>query len=59
MDALNALYRKLSPGGFCIVDDHALPGCRQAIDDYRREHGIVEPIEVIDWTGVFWRKARA
>jgi O-methyltransferase len=59
MDALNALYRKLSPGGFCIVDDYALPGCRQAIDDYRREHGIVEPIEVIDWTGVFWRKARA
>lgn len=59
MDALNALYRKLSPGGFCIVDDYALPGCRQAIDDYRRDHGIVEPIEVIDWTGVFWRKARA
>jgi len=59
MEALEALYPKLSPGGFAIVDDYgAIPACRQATDDYRRRHGIAEPLREIDWTGVFWRKAR-
>lgn len=56
IEALAALYPRLSPGGFCIVDDYALAGCRQAVDDYRAEHGVDEPIERIDWSGVFWRK---
>lgn len=55
-EALTHLYPKLSPGGFCIVDDYALDGCRQAVDAYRSEHGIDAPIEAIDWTGVYWRK---
>lgn len=58
IQAIEALYPKLSPGGYCIVDDYgAVEGCRQAISDYRAEHGIVEPMEQIDWTGVFWRKS--
>jgi hypothetical protein len=32
--------------------------CRRAVDDYRREHGITEPIEKIDWSGARWRKER-
>jgi O-methyltransferase len=56
MDALNALYPKLSTGGFCIVDDYALEGCRRAVDDFRREHQIESPLHSIDWTGRFWRK---
>jgi O-methyltransferase len=57
-DAITELYPKLSPGGFLIVDDYgAIPACAQAIHDYRNEHAITEPIEEIDWTGVFWRKA--
>jgi O-methyltransferase len=57
MDALDALYPKLSPGGYAIVDDYgAIPGCRQAVDDYRRVHGIGEPLQRIDWTGVFWKR---
>lgn len=60
MDALLALYDKLSPGGFIIVDDYgALPPCRRAIEDFRTERGITEPLEPIDWTGVFWRKPGA
>lgn len=56
-DAITNLYPKLSPGGFLIVDDYgAVEGCRLAIDDYRRREGITDPIETIDWTGVFWRK---
>lgn len=54
--ALKALYPKLSRGGYLIVDDYgALTACRQAVDDYRREHGIGEPLQRIDWTGVYWR----
>lgn len=57
MDALSNLYHKLSPGGYVIVDDYwAIPACRQAVDDFRREHNINEPIERIDWTGVQWRR---
>ncbi|MEP6784050.1 MAG: TylF/MycF/NovP-related O-methyltransferase [Acidobacteriota bacterium] len=58
MVALTALYPKLSSGGFCIVDDYgAIPACKLAITDYRAANGITTPIEAIDWTGVFWRKA--
>lgn len=56
-DALNALYPKLTSGGFAIVDDYGcVPACRAAVDDYRARHHIDEPIETIDWTGVCWRK---
>jgi hypothetical protein len=55
--ALESLYPKLSPGGFVIVDDYALPWCRQAVDDFRLREGIVERIEQVDWTGAHWRRA--
>jgi hypothetical protein len=56
MDGLVNLYDGLSPGGFVIVDDFALPACREAVEDFRRERSIDELIEPIDWTAVFWRK---
>ena len=60
IEALAHLYPKLAPGGFCIIDDYgAVEACREAVEDYRREHRISEPLEEIDWTGRFWRKARA
>lgn len=55
MDALTNLYPKLSKGGFCIIDDYALKGCRQAVDDYRAQHGITAPMEWIDSASAFWR----
>jgi O-methyltransferase len=59
MDAIQALYPKLSVGGYLIVDDYSfIPACKKAVDDYRAEHGIKEPIESIDWTGVYWRRER-
>jgi O-methyltransferase len=58
MDALKALYPKLSPGGFVIIDDYGcIPACKKAVEDYRAAHGIVEQIVTIDWSGVYWRKA--
>lgn len=57
LDALEALYPRLSPGGFVIVDDYgALTSCRRAVDDYRSVNGIDADLRVIDWTGVFWQK---
>ena len=56
IQALEALYPSLSLGGFVIIDDYALEGCRAAVDHYRRENGIVEPINEIDWTGVWWQR---
>jgi O-methyltransferase len=56
MDALVNLYDGLIPGGFLIIDDFALKACREAVEDFRRDRGIDERIERIDWTGVFWRK---
>lgn len=56
---LDALYPKLSVGGYCIIDDYgAVPACKQATEDYRAKHGIREPVQVIDWTGVWWRRAK-
>lgn len=55
-EAITALYPRLSPGGFCIVDDYALPGARLAINDYRRAHQITAELVEVDWTGVYWRK---
>jgi O-methyltransferase len=56
IEALDALYPRLAPGGFCIVDDYVLPGCRRAVEDFRARAAIAEPLERIDYTGVFWRK---
>ena len=56
-DALVNLYHHVVPGGFVIVDDYGdFEPCRAAVDEFRAKHGITEPIERIDWTGVFWRK---
>jgi O-methyltransferase len=55
--ALSALYPKLSPGGFVIVDDYgALDPCRQAVRDYRDQMKIDSPLHQVDWTAVWWQK---
>ena len=60
MVALEALYEKVSPGGYVIVDDYgAHAGCREAIDEFRGRHGIEDELHEVDWTCVFWRRGRA
>jgi O-methyltransferase len=59
MDALRALYPRLSPGGYVIIDDFGyLKSCEKAVLDFRKEFGVTEPIQQIDWTGVFWQRSR-
>ena len=56
IDGLRNLYPRLSVGGYLIVDDYSITACKRAVDDYRREHGIDEELEEIDWSCVLWRK---
>jgi hypothetical protein len=56
IESLESLYPKLSSGGFCIIDDYALPGCRSAVDDFRKKNGIGSEMKEIDWTGIYWMK---
>jgi hypothetical protein len=56
-DALDALYPRLSPGGFVIVDDYGLPtGCARAVDEYRAVHRIDAPLTRVNTQAVYWRK---
>jgi O-methyltransferase len=55
-DALVPLYPKVGKGGFVIVDDYnSWPGCKQAVTEYRDQHGISSPIVPIDNHAVYWR----
>ena len=56
IQALDALYPRLSPGGFCIVDDYVIKACRQAVTDYRAKHRISAEIVDIDGSSALWRK---
>ena len=59
IQAIEVLYPKLSPGGFCIIDDFGSHASQagQAIHDYREQHGITEEIIQVDDFGAYWRKA--
>jgi O-methyltransferase len=58
MDALNALYDRVSPGGFILIDDfNDFEPCRRAVLEFRERRGIDDPIEGVDWSGAFWRKS--
>ena len=56
-DTLTALYDRVSPGGFVVVDDYGcLEPCRLAVDEFIAERGLDVEIHRVDWTRVCWRK---
>ena len=57
IQVLDAMYGRVSQGGFVIVDDYGLKGCRTAVDDFRREHQIHDEMSPVDWSGVYWRRS--
>ena len=60
MLALRSLYPGLSPGGYAIIDDYgALEECRVAVQRFRSEQGIEEPLVQVDEACVRWRRAQA
>ena len=59
IDALTACYGRLSPGGYCVIDDyHAFSDCACAVDEFRAARGIVAPLVRVDTMAVFWVKGR-
>lgn len=57
--ALEALYPKLSPGGFVILDDvNFIPPCQQAVMDYRARMGITAAMHQVDWSASWWQKEK-
>lgn len=57
IQALEALYPKLSVGGFVIVDDYGeIEQAKQATEDFRARLGITDPVVDIDGAGVYWRR---
>jgi len=57
IDALDALYHKVAPGGFVIIDDYkALIQCEEAVHDFRKKENISDTIHEIDHEAIFWRK---
>jgi hypothetical protein len=60
MDAFAALYDKVSPGGFVIVDDYGVyPSCKAATQDFRVSRRITDKIYDIDGSGVYWQRGVA
>jgi hypothetical protein len=60
-DALVNLYGRLSVGGYVIVDDYGEDSwtyCRKAVDDFRRERDIQEPLLRVDSKCFYWKRAR-
>jgi O-methyltransferase len=57
-DALTHLYPLLSPRGLIIIDDYNdITACRQAVDDYRSAHAIIETLVAVDWLAVYWNRS--
>jgi O-methyltransferase len=56
-EILEALYDRVSPGGFVIEDDYgSWPSSRKAVDDFRAARDIREPLHHVDRAVVYWRK---
>lgn len=53
------LYDRLSPGGYLIVDDYGeddWTDCRAAVDGFRAERGITEPMVQVDRRCWYWKR---
>jgi hypothetical protein len=55
--ALRALYPGLAVRGHLVIDDYgSFADCQRAVDEFRAEHGITEPLEQVDFTCWRWRR---
>lgn len=57
-DALQSLYPLIPCGGYVIIDDYKLDGCKRAVDEYRIKNRVFEKIRTADEEDgvVFWKK---
>jgi O-methyltransferase len=60
MSALDALYHRVSDGGYVIADDYfAWESSRRAVHDFLAKHHIDANIQRIDWAGAYWQVQRS
>ena len=60
-DGLTHLYDKLSIGGFVIIDDYGEDTwtyCRKAVDEFRSERHIDDPLITVDSKCSYWQRTR-
>ena len=58
-DALTALYDRVSVGGYVIIDDYGEDTwtyCAKAVDEFRGERGITDPLVRVDKPCSYWQK---
>lgn len=56
MDALSALYHKVSPGGYVIIDDYnVVPACKEAVSNFLAQNNLNPTLVEIDGVGVYWQ----
>jgi O-methyltransferase len=54
--ALYTLYPKVSKGGYVILDDYGVHvSCRLAIDEFREQVAVDDPLTTVDWTEAMWK----
>ena len=55
--SLEYLYPKVIKGGFVIIDDYALTGCRKAVDEYLKKNNLCVNIITIEggYGSIYWR----
>jgi hypothetical protein len=61
-DGLDSLYDRLSVGGYVIIDDYGQDSwtyCRKAVDEFRTERQIKDPLITVDSTCSYWRRSGA
>ncbi len=57
---LDTLYSGLAVGGHIVIDDYLMIAeLREAVDDFREEHGITDEITKIDWNSVRWQRSES
>ena len=60
MDVLEALYDRISVGGFIVVVGYGgvrWGASRRAVDEFRESRGLVDAIQWADDQVAFWRKS--
>jgi hypothetical protein len=58
-DGLTSLYDRLSIGGYVIIDDYGQDSwtyCRKAVDEFRSERHIEDPLVAVDSTCSYWQR---
>ena len=58
IQVLDTLYDKVQTGGYVIIDDYGLQGCKRAVDDFRNARGIRNALVNVDGMGCYWQKSK-